>query len=142
MDKFGIIDIATSMFRYWDEPYILASNAEPVFYVPIVNKPGCSTVVLVRPRNLFSMPDTRNDVDALDVGIQEMKESGQGQEFLNWSRQDRAGTAIINEVRSEAIPEPINDYISDDDSDDDDTYIDDGVIAPVVEKNREDDFFV
>jgi hypothetical protein len=141
-DKFGIIDIATSMFRYSDEPYILASNAEPVFYVPIVNKPGCSTVVLVRPRNLFSMPDTRNDVDALDVGIQEMKESGQGQEFLNWSRQDRAGTAIINEVRSEAIPEPINDYISDDDSDDDDTYIDDGVIAPVVEKNREDDFFV
>jgi len=28
------IDIATSMLRYSDEPYILASNAEPVFYVP------------------------------------------------------------------------------------------------------------
>jgi len=71
------------MFRYSDEPYILASNAEPVFYVPIVNKPGWSTVVLVRPRNLFSMPDTGNDAHALDVGIQEMNESGQGQEFLN-----------------------------------------------------------
>ena len=145
-DKFGIIDIATSMFRYSDEPYILASNAEPVFYVPIMNKPGWSTVVLVRPRNLFSMPDTGNDADALDVGIQEMNESGQGQEFLNWSRQDRAGTtgstAIINQVRSEAIPEPVDDYIGDDDSDDDDTYIDDGVIAPVMEENREDDFFV
>jgi hypothetical protein len=41
-----------------------------VFYVPIVNKPGWSTVVLVRPRNLFSMPDIGNDADALDVGIQ------------------------------------------------------------------------
>jgi hypothetical protein len=59
------------MFRYSDEPYILASNAEPVFYVPIVDKPGWSTVVLVRPRNLFSMQDTGNDTDALDVGIQE-----------------------------------------------------------------------
>ena len=45
-------------------------------------------------------------------------------------------------MRSEAIPEPINDYISDDDSDDDDTYIDDGVIAPVVEENREDDLTI
>lgn len=34
-DKYGIIDIATSMFSYSDEPYILASNAEPVFYAPI-----------------------------------------------------------------------------------------------------------
>jgi hypothetical protein len=83
-DKFSIIDIATYMFRYSDEPYILASNAELVFYVPIVNKPGWSTFVLVRPRNLFSMPDIGNDADALDVRIQEMNESGQGQEFLNW----------------------------------------------------------
>jgi hypothetical protein len=75
-DKFGIIDIATSMFRYSDEPYIVGSNAEPVFYSPIVDKPGWSSVVLVRPRNLFSMPEIGNDADALDVGIQEMIESG------------------------------------------------------------------
>jgi hypothetical protein len=47
-DKFGIIDIATSMFRYSNEPYIVASNAESVFYAPIVDKPGWSSVVLVR----------------------------------------------------------------------------------------------
>jgi hypothetical protein len=92
------------------------------------------------------MPDTGNDVDALDVGIQEMIELGQGQEFSNWSRQDRVGitgsAAIINQVRSEAIPEPVDDYIGDDDSDSDDTYIDDGVIAPVMEENTEDGFFV
>jgi hypothetical protein len=145
-DKYGIIDIATSMFRYSDEPYILASNAEPVFYAPIVDKPGWSTVVSVRPRNLFSMPETGNDADALDVGIQQMIESGRGQELSSWSRHDRAGTtgsaAIINQVRSEAIPEPADDYIGHDDCDDEDTYIDDGVIAPVMEENIEDDFFV
>jgi hypothetical protein len=143
-DKFGIIDIATSMFRYSDKPYILASNAEPVFYVPIVDKLGWSTVVLVRLRNLFSMPDTGNDADALDVGIQERIDSVQGQELSNWSRPDRPGTGgaadIINQVRREAIAEP-DDYSIGDDSEDDDTYIDDGVIAPVMEENIEDDDF-
>jgi hypothetical protein len=146
-DKFGIIDVDTSMFRYSNEPYILASQAEPVFFVPIMNKLGWSTVVLVRPRNLFSMTDTGNDADALDVGIQEMVESDQGQALSNWSRLDRGGTtgsaAIINQVRSEAIPEPDDDDIGDDDDDDeDDTYIDDGVVAPIVEESIEDDFFV
>jgi hypothetical protein len=145
-DKFGIIDIATSMFRYSDEPYIVASNAEPVFYAPIVDKPGWSSVVLVRPKNLFSMPETGNDADALDVGIQEMIESGRGQELSSWSRQDRAGTTssatIINQVRSEAIPEPADDYIGHDECDDEDTYIDDGVIALAMEENAEDYFFV
>ena len=92
------------------------------------------------------MPDTGNDADALVVGLQEMNESSQSQELLNWSRQDRAGTtgstAIINQVRTEAIPEPVDDYIGENDYDDDDTYIDDRVIAPVMEENREDDFFV
>ena len=45
-------------------------------------------------------------------------------------------------MRSEAIPEPVDDYIGDDDSDDDDTYIDVEVIAPVMEEYGEDDFFV
>jgi hypothetical protein len=132
------------MFQYSDEPYILASNAEMVFYVPIVDKSGWSTVVLVRPRNLFSMPDTGNDADALDVGIQEKIDSVQGHELSNWSRPDRAGTSgaasIINQVWREAIAEP-DDYNIGGDSDDDDTYIDDGVIAPVMEENIEDDDF-
>jgi hypothetical protein len=92
------------------------------------------------------MPETGNDADALDVGIQEMIESGRGQELSSWSRQDRAGksgsAAIINQVRSKAIPEPADDYIVHDECDDEDTYIDDGVIAPAMEENAEDDFFV
>jgi hypothetical protein len=45
-------------------------------------------------------------------------------------------------VCSEAIPEPADDYIGHDECDDEDTYIDDGVIAPAMEENAEDDFFV
>jgi hypothetical protein len=92
-DKFGIIDIATSMFRYSDEPHILASNAEPVFYVPIVDKPGWSTIVSVRPRNLFSMPDTGNDADALDVGIQDRINSVQVKN--SQTGQDQIGQAQV-----------------------------------------------
>jgi hypothetical protein len=83
------------------------------------------------------MPETGNDADALDVGIQEMIESGRGQELSSWSKQDRAGTsglaAIINQVCSKAIPEPADDYIVRDECDDEDTYIDDGVIAQAME---------
>ena len=32
-DRYGIIDIDTTRFRYLDEPYILGNQAEQVFYV-------------------------------------------------------------------------------------------------------------
>jgi hypothetical protein len=75
-DKYGIIDIDTSRFRYSNEPYILATQAEQVFFVKLVNKPGWSSVVGMKPRNLFAMPEAENkgdiDVDLLDVGIEDM----------------------------------------------------------------------
>ncbi|XP_066320297.1 uncharacterized protein [Miscanthus floridulus] len=72
-DKYGVIDIDTSRFRYSNEPYILATQAKPVFFLNLVNKPGWSSVVAVRPRNLFAMLEAENEgdmeVDLLDVGI-------------------------------------------------------------------------
>jgi hypothetical protein len=59
-DEYGIVDIKTSMYRYSDEPYILVKGAEPVFYVNLVKKLGWSSVVAMRPRNLFAMPDEEN----------------------------------------------------------------------------------
>jgi hypothetical protein len=61
--------------------------------------------------------------------------------------QDRIGLAQLVQPPllikcSEAIPKPADDYIGHDDCDDEDTYIDDGVIAPAMEENAEDDFFV
>ena len=148
-DKYGIINIDTSRFRYSNEPYILATQAEPVFFANLVNKPGWSSVVVVRPRNLFAMPEAENDgdieVDLLDVGIQDINLVGSNEDLSNWTRADKEGTSgdasVINQVRGEAVLEPDDAVLLDEDDDDeDDTYIDDGVVAPIVVESIEDDF--
>ncbi|XP_066384653.1 uncharacterized protein [Miscanthus floridulus] len=149
-DKYGVIDIDTCRFRYSNKPYILATQAEPVFFVNLVNKPGWSSVVAVRPRNLFAMPEAENEgdmeVDLLDVGIQDMNLLGPNEDLSNWTRPDKEGTtgdaSIINQVRGEAVLKPDDAILLDDDDDEDDTNIDDGVVAPVVVESIEDDFFV
>jgi len=46
-------------------------------------------------------------------------------------------------VRGEAVLEPDDAVLLDEDDDDEnDTYIDDGVVAPVAVESLEDDFFV
>jgi len=61
-----------------------------VFFVNLVNKPGWSSVVAVRPRNLFAMPEVENEgdmeVDLLDVGIQDMNLLGPNEDLSNWTR--------------------------------------------------------
>jgi hypothetical protein len=48
-----------------------------------------------------------------------------------------------NQARAEAVPEPDDAIWLDEDEDDqDDTYINDGVVAPIVVESEEDDFFV
>jgi len=150
-DKYGVIDVDTSRFRYSNEPYILVTRAEPVFFVNLVNKLGWSSVVAVRPRNLFAMPEAENEgdmeVDLLDVGIQDMNLLGPNEDLSNWTRPDKEGTigdaSIINQVCGEAVLEPDDSVLLDEDYDDeDDTYIDDGVVAPVAVESLEDDFFV
>ena len=116
-----------------------------------MNKPGWSSVVAARPRNLFAMPEAENEgdveVDLLDVGIQDMNLLGSNEDLTNWTRADKQGTtgdaAVINQVRGEAVPEPDDGVLLDEDDDDeDDTYINDGVVAPVVVESLEDDFFI
>ena len=74
-DQYGIIDVDTTRFRYLNDPYILGTQAEQVFYVKGAKKSEWSTVVRMKPRNLFSMPeplDTENegqlDIDSLEGG--------------------------------------------------------------------------
>ncbi|XP_066316724.1 uncharacterized protein [Miscanthus floridulus] len=103
-DKYGVINIDTSRFRYSNEPYILTTQAEPVFFVNLVNKPGWSSVVAVRPRNLFAIPEVENEgdmeIDLLDVGIQDMNLLGLNEDLSNWTRPDKEGTtgdaSVIN----------------------------------------------
>ena len=65
---------------------------------------------------------------------------------MNWTRSDKEGTtgdvSIITHVQAQAVYES-NDAVFDVD-DEDDTYIDDGVVAPVASavQGQDDDFFI
>jgi hypothetical protein len=71
--------------------------------------------------------------------------------FTNWRRSGKEGTTVdatvIQQVQAEAAPELDDDDVAflDDDDDEDDTYINDGVVAPVADVDqgqRDDEFFV
>jgi hypothetical protein len=52
-DKYGIIDIDTTRFRYLEDPYILGTQAEQVFYVKGTKNPKWSTVIRMKVRTYF-----------------------------------------------------------------------------------------
>jgi hypothetical protein len=89
-DQYGIIDIDASRLRYLNDPYILGTQAEQVFYVEGTKKPDLCTVITMNPRNLFAMPDSVHtdnkgeiDVDSLDVGVEDMIYSCRHEELTN-----------------------------------------------------------
>lgn len=154
-DKWGIIDIDTTRFRFKNEPHILATQAEQVFLVKHVKKPTWSSVVALKPRNLFAMPDDNNedgiDSDSIDLAMEGMNLVDGQENFTNWTISGKEGTtvdaAVIQQVQAEAAPEPEDDDLAflDYDDDEDDTYINDGVVAPVAavdQPHRDDEFFV
>lgn len=149
-DQWGIIDINTSRFRFSNEPYILATQAEQVFYVKSMTRQGWSSVVAMKPRNLFSMPEEENEADIdvaeIDVGIQGINLVGAEAHLANWTRSGIQGTtgdaSVI--VHAKPVEEPDDDLDVDDD-DEDETYINDGFIAPaasVDQGQEDDDFFI
>jgi hypothetical protein len=139
-DQYGIVDIETSRRRYMDEPYVLGTQVEQVFYVKCAHKPSWSSVVRMKPRTLFPMPEQGEteqqghiDIDSVDVGVEDMVMVIQISELTNWTRNDLDGlTGDANIIQTVVpVPEPDLDDISDDYDDSDDTYVNDGHVAPV-----------
>ncbi|WVZ49850.1 hypothetical protein U9M48_001175 [Paspalum notatum var. saurae] len=123
-DKYGIIDIDTTRLRYLEDPYILGTQAEQVFYVKGTKNPNWSTVVRLKPRNLFAMPDALDvdnegelDSDALDVGVQDMNIAHTELDMTTWTERQEEESCHLQ---------------FEDDEEEDDTYIDDGHVAPAV----------
>lgn len=98
-DQYGIIDIDTTRFRFKDEPYILASQAQQVCYVKCAKKNNWCSVLRMKPRNLFAMPEREDgdnnvdhaDVDSLVVGVEQMNVQHRHDDFTNWRRSDIEG---------------------------------------------------
>lgn len=152
-DQYGIIDIDTTRFRYIDDPYILGTQAEQVFYVKGTKKSDWSTVVRLKPRNLFAMPlapDGENegefDADSFDVGVQDMNVAHTIENVTNWRRSDMEGVSgdasVIEKAQSEFRNEPSDSESQDDEEDD--TYVHDGRDALVdsLVQESDDEFFV
>lgn len=147
-DKFGIIDIDTSRFvRRVDDPYILAIQAEQVCYVKSGKKPKWCSVLTMKPRTLFAMPegedtDAGTDVDSVVTGVENVTLEAAHEELTDWSRPGVNGISGDASVLPQPMPEPDHDDIPSEDEGDD-TYTGDGVVAPVAEyEGDDDDFFV
>ena len=144
--KWGIIDIDTTRFHFKTEPCILATQAEHVFFVKNMKKPTWSSVVSMKPKKIFAILDDENedeiDSDSIDMAMEGMNLVDGQDHFTNWTRSGKEGTtldaAVIQQVQAEAAPEPDDDDLAflDDDIDEDDTYINDGVVAPVADVDQ------
>ena len=149
-DEYGIIDIDTTKLRYEDEPYIMVNQTEQVCYVKSARKSNWSSVLRMKPRNLFAMPEMENTPNTVDdtgeiIGVEHMNISNQIHDLTNWSRNDVKDAKVIEEARQTLTSELSFADIVEDDDKDDDTYIADGVVAPAVDSSHgggEDDFFV
>nr|TKW39001.1 hypothetical protein SEVIR_1G149400v2 [Setaria viridis] len=151
-DQYGIIDIDTTRRRYVNDPYVLGTQVEQVFYVKCANKSNWSSVVRMKPRTLFSMLELEEteqqghiDIDLLDVSVEAMNISSQHEVLINWARNDLQGVTGDARVIEKAIPvpEPNDEDLVDERDDNDDTYIDDGHVAPVnsLGQGQDDEFF-
>jgi hypothetical protein len=116
-------------------------------------KSDWSTVVRMKPRNLFSMPeplDTENegqlDIDSLEVGVEAVNFSSQNEDLLAWRRIDLEGVTVDAAIIENALPvaEPCDEDLDGEDDDTNDTYVDDGYVAPVnsLGTSLDDQFFV
>ncbi|KAM3686845.1 hypothetical protein ACJW31_10G032700 [Castanea mollissima] len=62
-DAYGFINVNTTCLHYKDDPFILGIQAEQVCYAKDVENPNWCSVIKLRPRNLFAMPNREQEVD-------------------------------------------------------------------------------
>ena len=70
IDKYDIISVNAGGSLSTTEPFVLASQAEQVFYVDDMSKEGWLVVVKTNPRDLFNMPaqdESDDDLEELEA---------------------------------------------------------------------------
>ncbi|CAN6299829.1 unnamed protein product [Urochloa humidicola] len=104
----------------------------------------------MKPRALFAMPELEDSdnvvgditVDSVITGVEHSTVEDQQEGLTNWIRPDMEGLCGDAGVIEKAVPmaELDNDDLPDD-LDENDEYIGDGVVAPVLETEEDDDIF-
>ncbi|MED6128443.1 hypothetical protein PIB30_097957, partial [Stylosanthes scabra] len=59
-DEYGFIHMDVTCIRYKDEPFILTSQVEQVYYVKAIKRPNWCSMVKVKPRNTYDVPKQDN----------------------------------------------------------------------------------
>jgi hypothetical protein len=153
-DKYGIVDLDTTIVRFKDDRYILGDLAQQVFYVRDVMNPDWASVIKMNPRNLFAPSAINEDTavadgseaDVLDVGGAGITAPESTEDITSWCRNDEQGSSVDVSVIENIKPVEFEDgqLEPDDDTDDDEAYVNDGHVAPLVQEDLDDGqgFFV
>ena len=83
-DRYGIIDLDTTIHRFKEDPYILGIQAEQVFSVRDVKNPTWASAIKMNPHNLFStsvlnganVDDAAEGNERADTDIQDIIDAG------------------------------------------------------------------
>lgn len=67
VDKYGYISVNTKSTLRRNEPFVLASQAEQIFYVQDLTESNWHIVLKTKPRDLFDMPLGNENDDLLDA---------------------------------------------------------------------------
>ena len=108
-DAYGFINVDTTCLHYKDDPFILGIQAEQVCYAKDVENPNWCSVIKLRPRNLFAMPNREQEVDdendnsnyepyELNEVLRSQRDMGGSEEgsedMTSWCRSDMEGLGI------------------------------------------------
>jgi hypothetical protein len=155
-DRYGIIDLDTTIHRFKEDPYILGIQAEQVFYVRDVKNPNWASAIKMNPRNLFApsvlnganVDDAAEGSERAEADVQDVVDAGitvpefnLPDQMTSWCRNDDEGTSVdvsvIQSIRPAEFDEDQVEY--DADTDDDEAYVNDGHVAPLVQDESDDD---
>ena len=62
-DAYGFINVDTTCLHYKDDPFVLGIQVEQVCCTKDVENPNWCSVIKLRRRNLFAMPNREQEVD-------------------------------------------------------------------------------
>lgn len=139
-DYKGRISIRTNVIWYQNEPFILASQAEQVFYVDdLYNGNDWKVIEHFRHRNIWDLPTTdyEDDQEVEDISNERIQLHVElpDIDMITYAQSDMPSQAVTSDVesliRSDVIPE--DDFINDDD----DNKSDDETDMIMYEENDE-----
>ncbi|RWR75198.1 transposon protein, putative, CACTA, En/Spm sub-class, expressed [Cinnamomum micranthum f. kanehirae] len=127
-DEYGFTCVNFTRTLNTNEPFILANQAQQVFYVQDTNEPNWHVAIKIQPRDLYDMESEVDPCQQIEPDLHiestDMVDTNDG--VITWNRPDIEGVVLdANIVLPHQTQErELDDFI--DDGEGDDTFIDNG----------------